>query len=393
VGLRRAGHEVTLVAPTLFRPRIEAAGCAFRPFGPPVDEPFVKDLMGRSIAIRDPIAQLDLLYGEGVCRGADEVWETTRDVVGASDLVVAHVTGAPAFAAAELLGRPLVTGTYHDGLVPSAHHAFPGFPSLGRVLNPLAWRFGSWLVSRSLDRWFNLYRARAGLAPAHGFFWGRVFGGAAVLVGASPAACGGRRPDWPADVHLTGEWVLDDPPGEPSPELSRFVEAGEPPVLVSIGSVTVPDPVGFTRAVVEAARATGTRVILQEGWAGLGRGVDLPPEVFGAGWLPHGWLLPRCAAIVHHAGQGTTNAGWRAGIPAVALPQAFDQPFWADRIRRLGAGVSLALGRVNARRLAAKLVAVKDAGMRARTRALADRIRQEDGVARAVEVIERIAKG
>lgn len=390
-GLVGAGHEVTLVAPSVFQRRIEGVGCAFRSFGPPVDDAFVRDLAGRAIAIKDPIAQLDLLFEEGVCRGAEEVWRTSCDVVSASDVVVTYVTGAPALAAAELLKKPLVTGVHHDGLVPSAHHGFPGVPGLGRLLNPLAWRLGSWLVSRSLDRWFNVYRTLGGLPPAYGFMWGRVFGGDAVLVGSSPAACGGRRPDWPANVHLTGNWFLDEPSAEPPPELVRFLDAGAPPVLISFGSAVLADPVGFTRAAVEAAKVSGARVVLQEGWSRLGHGVDLPPEVFNVGFVPHDWLVPRCSAVVHLGGHGPTNAAWRAGVPSVALPQgAFDQPFWAARLARLGTGVSYPFARVTGKKLGALIRDAQAPAVRERCQALAARMREEDGVGQAVKRLEEI---
>ncbi|MFC9815484.1 glycosyltransferase [Streptomyces virginiae] len=47
-------------------------------------------------------------------------------------------------------------------------------------------------------------------------------------------------------------------------------------------------------------------------------------------------MFPRTAAVVHHAGAGTTAAGLRAGTPAVAVPVQLDQHFWAQRLRRLG---------------------------------------------------------
>ncbi|MFE4414136.1 glycosyltransferase [Streptomyces sp. NPDC056821] len=47
-------------------------------------------------------------------------------------------------------------------------------------------------------------------------------------------------------------------------------------------------------------------------------------------------MFPRTAAVVHHAGAGTTAAGLRAGVPAVPVPVMADQPFWASRLYELG---------------------------------------------------------
>lgn len=53
---------------------------------------------------------------------------------------------------------------------------------------------------------------------------------------------------------------------------------------------------------------------------------------------PHQWLMPRCAAAIHHGGAGTTAASLRAGIPTIILPILLDQYFWADRVAAAGVG-------------------------------------------------------
>ncbi|MFD5659245.1 glycosyltransferase [Streptomyces hirsutus] len=52
-------------------------------------------------------------------------------------------------------------------------------------------------------------------------------------------------------------------------------------------------------------------------------------------------MFPRTAAVVHHAGAGTTAAGLRAGVPAVPVPVMADQPFWASRLYELGVAPGL----------------------------------------------------
>ena len=45
----------------------------------------------------------------------------------------------------------------------------------------------------------------------------------------------------------------------------------------------------------------------------------LADDILLVGDVPHDWLFPQMAAVVHHAGAGTTGAGLRAGVPAVAV--------------------------------------------------------------------------
>jgi sterol 3beta-glucosyltransferase len=97
------------------------------------------------------------------------------------------------------------------------------------------------------------------------------------------------------------------------------------------------DPQAITRIVLEALEMSGQRGVLSRGWAGLGS-AELPREVLLVNEMPHDWLFPRMAAVVHHGGAGTTAAGLRDGIPTVILPYFGDQFFWGQRVQALGVG-------------------------------------------------------
>ncbi len=104
-------------------------------------------------------------------------------------------------------------------------------------------------------------------------------------------------------------------------------------------------------------------------------------------------LFPRMAAVVHHGGAGTTGAGLRAGVPSIITPFAGDQYAWADLVLKLGVGPRITtVKKLTAEKLAQAInTAVNDSALRARAAALGEKIRAENGVARAVEVIERHA--
>jgi len=96
------------------------------------------------------------------------------------------------------------------------------------------------------------------------------------------------------------------------------------------------------------------------------------------------------AAVVHHGGSGTTGAGLRAGVPSVLVPHLGDPPFWARRVVALGAGPQpIPRRQLTAVRLAQAITcALTDPGIRARARALGERIRAEDGIGKAIEILE-----
>jgi sterol 3beta-glucosyltransferase len=137
--------------------------------------------------------------------------------------------------------------------------------------------------------------------------------------------------------------------------------------------------------VLDAVRAAGRRAVLATGWGGL-RPDPQAEGVLVIDEAPHDWLLPRMAAVVHHGGVGTVAAALRAGVPQVVRPFVGDQPFWADRLHRLGVAPAPLTGRLTTARLATAITAASDSA--AEARALAGRMATEDGIADAVAAIE-----
>lgn len=209
-----------------------------------------------------------------------------------------------------------------------------------------------------------------------------------MLYGFSPLVLP-RPADWPAWYRLTGYWFLDRPTGwTPPPRVVEFLAAGPPPVYVGFGSMVPRDPAATTGLVLGALRRAGVRGILATGWMGE-TAQPLPHHVLALDDIPHDWLFPRVAAVVHHGGAGTTAAALRAGRPAVVVPFFADQPFWAQRVAALGVGPTpIPHRRLTLDGLAAAIrTAVRDGEIAQRALALGDGLRAEDGVADAVATI------
>jgi len=201
-----------------------------------------------------------------------------------------------------------------------------------------------------------------------------------------------RSREWPANVETTGWWTLPDGLGwTPPPELARFLAEGREPIYVGFGSMTFKDRDETFRAVLGALDKTGARAIVAAGWGGLQR-EDLPASVFALDEAPHDWLFARVAAIVHHGGAGTTGAAVRAGKPSIVTPFLVDQFAWAHTLYARGiAPEPLPHRKLTADALAAAITtALGDADMRRRAAKIGERVRAEDGVGRAVAVIERV---
>ncbi|MFC9670871.1 glycosyltransferase [Streptomyces sp. NPDC056949] len=199
-----------------------------------------------------------------------------------------------------------------------------------------------------------------------------------------------RPADWRPGLHVAGYWWPHECPNWQPPTLVEdFLAAGPPPVLIGFGSMMPGDPEELGRIAAQALRRAGLRGVVQSGWAGLSVVDD---DVITVDEIPHSWLMPRTAAVVHHAGAGTTAAGLRAGVPAVPAPVMTDQPWWAARLVQLGVSAqALPCTELTAARLADALTrTTQDRALSQNAAAAAVRLAQEDGagvVARAVAAL------
>ena len=198
-----------------------------------------------------------------------------------------------------------------------------------------------------------------------------------------------RPKDWPEWIHVTGYWFLQPSQNwEPPDGLMEFLDAGSPPVYIGFGSMTNRKPEEGVEIALEALQESGQRGILLRGWGGMSPD-DLPKNVFLLDSIPHTWLFPRMSAVVHHGGAGTTGAGLRSGVPSIVVPHFADQPYWGERVQKLGVGPApIARWRLTAGSLAKAIRrAVEDTGMRERAAKLGAAIRAETGAQNAVDII------
>ena len=272
----------------------------------------------------------------------------------------------------------------------------PTVPNLGGAFNLIASRLilqigylgARPMVNRARKKVLNLPPASF-VEPFHA---GRSKGFPS-LYGFSPSVIP-KPADWGADDHVTGYWLLD-PPADwmPPADLLNFLQAGPAPVYIGFGSMGSRDPAETTDLVLQALAKTGQRAILLSGWGSLQK-TDFPDSVFMIDSIPHAWLFPRLAAVVHHGGASTTAAGLRAGVPSIVIPFLGDQPFWGRRVHALGVGPApIPRSKLTVDGLAGAIQeAVTNTAMRQRAAELGAKIQAEDGIANGVEIIERLGR-
>ena len=395
LGLKRAGHEVTLASWEPYRRMVEGRDLDFYPVAGPAPDELMAALVG---AGRNPLGyarRFRPLLRPHVQRGLRDCLTACAD----ADAVLYTPLGFAGFMAAEYLGIPSVGSVVEPLFVRS--NAYPSavlgrpveFPVLGGLYNRLSHTAVEQLYWRVVEPLVAEARKNLGLPPMPTLKSPL----AEIHRRRLPLLLGWSRHVIPRDPHTeyrmptTGYWFLDhEEDWEPSERLRTFLESGEPPVALGLGSMTGVEAAETGRIVSTTAEAlgrTGLRGVLISDHAGVDDA--LPDNVVRVpGEVPYDWLFPRVAAAVHHGGAGTVAAALRAGTPSVVVPVLPDQAFWAHRVSSLGAGPSLQKRPATEGHSAAILQAATSPGIRRRCESLAAQIKAEDGVSRAIEAFE-----
>ncbi|AKG21509.1 glycosyltransferase [Calothrix sp. 336/3] len=397
-GLKEAGYWVRLVTHENFAELVNSHGLEFCPVRGDIQS------IAESKEMRELLEKGNFLaitsYTAKQAQQAAIDWANDGIVAcEGMDLLIVGVGGLYlGLALAEKLHLPLLQA-YVFPFTPTK-----AFPS---VLFPQSLsQFGGWFnyLSHHLTRQIMWQGFRTGdrlmrqqvLGLKAASFWGayksEILQQYPIIYGFSPSVIP-KPSDW-RNTHVTGYWFLDSAPDwQPPSALMEFLESGSPPIYIGFGSMSSKNPQETTALVLEALEQTQQRAILLSGWGGLGT-KNLPNTVFPIDSIPHSWLFPRVAAVVHHGGAGTTSAGLRAGIPTIIIPYFGDQGFWGERVTQLGVGVKpIPRKQLTARKLAEAIQQVlTDADMCQRAANLGARIQAEEGIIGVVAVIEEIRK-
>ena len=376
-GLQAAGHEVMVLAEGGTLGSAQALGVPHAALeGDIHDEVVALVSRGNNMAAAS----------RGLARMAQRLvpaWMRQADAaaLGCDAVLTGGLAAFVGMSVAERHGVPAI-GTGMIPLTPTRDFPTPFLPRLPLpgALNRLSYSLVNHAVWRTFRRPINEARRALGMSARHAL-WRDL----PMLYGISPSLVPAPV-DWPADHHVCGQWRAPDLEWTPGSELQAFLDAGPAPVYLGFGSMT-----GFDRDVLPALlRALAPRrVLLFPGWAGV-PDTPLPSNVLVIGPTPHEALFPRCAMVIHHGGSGTTHSACRAGVPSLVMPFAADQFFWAARLQEIGvAAEPLSAKRLDTETLRRAIAVAEHVDTRGRAAALGRVMATEDGVAKAVRLIEQ----
>ncbi len=354
-GMVARGHDVVFLLSPPYGARAEKRGFRWFPVGTQDDfDAFAGDPMlwdkfqGPRFVIRGLVASLPA-YREAFEEAGSEF-----------DLVVTSSFSLAAASLAEAAGIPRLTLHFQPICLRSDYECPVFVPELAWMTSAPRWvkrlffRLLDLTLWRLLEKPLNHFRSELGLAPYRQFY-DEAVNGARGIAALFPDWFAAPQPDWPRHLRQFGFPVTLDPQPLPA-DLETFLQAGEPPVVWTHGSANffVED---FQSHAIAVSLELGVRCLLVSLQP---PGQPLPPGTKHCLHARFEDLFPRCRAVVHHGGIGTTAKCIAAGVPQLIVPRSHDQPDNAHRIVRLGIGSTVSYSQLGTTRLRDTLKSLLD---------------------------------
>jgi MGT family glycosyltransferase len=396
--LQRRGHRVVFATHKEYQEKIEALGFEFyrmRPDNTALNDP---EEMARTMDLK---TGTEYVIKNWVCANLRETYTDLMDSAKDADFIITGEGVVAARLVAEKLGIPWAFAVLQPASFLSVHDpsVLPILPFLAkfRRLGSSASR-GILLLSKALSKsWaepIRELRHELSLPPLAGNpFIDDKYSPYLVLAMFS-SAFAKPQPDWAKNTVQTGFAFYDgsENGAKLAPELEQFLEAGESPIVFTLGSAAVMTPGRFYEESIEAAKRLGRRAVLLIGKNALPK--DLPDTIIAVSYAPYSKIFPRACVIVHQGGIGTTAQALRAGRPTLVMPYSHDQPDNAARVERLGTSRTISRKQYLAVRVAQQLRELLEEPSYATRAADIGRIIQtENGAELACDAIERQLQG
>jgi rhamnosyltransferase subunit B len=418
--LRGRGHHVTLAAMKYYRQKVESLGLAFRPMAPHLepDEDLARELM-------DAHTGTERILRDLIMPNLRPMYEDLVEAIEGADLLVTGEVVYAAKSAVEKTGvrwvsttlAPISLFSTFDPPVPPQAPWFENLRFLGSTFHDAVFRFMRWTVSGWFDP-YKEFRRELGLDDDHDPIFAGKYSGLLHLVLFS-RVLGSRQPDWPQDAVQAGFCFYDGHAGtnEIPDEVQEFLDAGEPPLVFTLGSAAVMDARDFFEQSAAAARNLNRRALLIYGTEKALPKIDTEwqePKIMSSAekssaqntahissdgsilaipYAPYSQVFPHAACVVHQGGAGTTGQVLRAGVPHLIMPYGHDQPDNAARCRRIGVAKIIARDDYNSENASIMLRRiVSDAKYKLNAERAAEVVRSEHGTQTACDAIESVLR-
>lgn len=328
------GHDVSMAVPPNLTAFVQ--GCGITPaltYGVDSQQQLEATIFRKSWGVRNPRKEWRELE-DYLSQGWADMSRALVTLAGDADLILTGTTYQEVAAnVAEHLDVPL-----------AALHYFPFrantvmFPRLPGWLAHSIWPVAESLYWRLMKRAEIAQRHELGLPRTRKRAIRRIIELSAVEIQAYDALLfEGLAEEWAGRRPLIGSLTLELDT-DTDAQTEAWISEGPPPIYFGFGSMPVECPAAAVAMISDVCAELGERALICSGvW-------DVPdtstPLVRIVRNVKHAGVFPKCRAVVHHGGAGTTAAGLRAGMPTLILWISAEQPLWAKRVTKLGVGTS-----------------------------------------------------
>jgi len=408
LSLKARGIDTVIATRAGFRGKIEREGLGFHELRPDLADLEAAGLAPEAVArgVTDPVTGLRFLLKRLILPFARASFDDLLAACDGADLMVAHRLVLTAPLVAEYRDLPWMSAVlqplgFFSAYDPPVTGWAPALDAIRPLLGPAVYRPLLRYMAEKSAPWFEPLRAlrsELGLPPdPRSPLLEGPYGSRGTL-GLYSKLFGEIQPDHPPGTRIVGFAAYDSQDGGSAtlpPELAAFLDAGEPPVVFTLGASAAMNPGDFYQVSAQAAQRAGVRAVLVMGPVGqAARPETLCENIIACAYVPYSALFPRALIIAHPGGIGAGAQALMAGRPQLVTPFMADQPDNAAHLTRLGVARTLSPKRFTAasasraiEALASRL-AYADAARRA-----AVVMATENGAETAADVIARAITG
>ncbi len=374
--LIKNGYDVVLGSHPCWKNLIEEAGIFFEPIGPDIDiekeaaiirgkvsNPALSMLKTMNFVFR--IIQESTHEIFEICKGKDLII-VSHSQMGATEAEVLGIPTVNVTLQKEMIGEKLKPQTFKDKLIGGmiAKQVAKPYNKIRKVYNLNAVKSADEIMSPKLN-----------LIPISKY----------VLE---------RNPYWEEKNILTGYWYDEESEYVPEEKLAKFLSEGDKPVILALGAMSFEDESEKEKLdmFVNAFERTGCRAIIQ-GFQKTMQNYKLPETMIACGSIPHSWLFKQGKFVIHHCGFGTSAATMIYGIPSIPIPHVLDQLGFAMQLNN----INVSTKPLKSKDLSEETIITYIEDMnktydekKKNAEMISQKIQSENGVANAVQLIERV---
>jgi len=380
--LKKRGHWVTLSVPRIFERHAKAAGVRYALqasddiVGMLEETPDTKNLLQWTRRV------IDSQFAEIIPMLEDH------------DILVASNTEFSIGSIAEHCGKPLFRTAYGP-FIPSREIPPPVFPlpKPHPVLRPaLLWKLLAVGLNLMVKKTLNKNRKELGLppikdqaehAPATAFnylMYSKFLG----------SVDNNWKHKWGIGGYCFNDILHYD--REELEKVAAFIKKDKrPTVFFSLGSCNAKRRDRLAEMLLDVCSERGYKLLVACGWWDTGAHLEKKDNLFCIeNVIPHQLIFPKCDAIIHHGGAGTTHSAARSGRPQMVVPLLLDQFYWSRRVEELGIGpAGVKIKSVSRKQLDRKIAdLVGNPAYKEKAAAMGTLIRGENGLENMCRIIE-----